>query len=83
MQCQISHHCGEFGLIFPLKNNKCLTIYYPPCDVFALNTRKYILGCIFFVYTGAPVLWIMSVNNLPFFQQYLGKYTIYKCIIYY
>ena len=44
-------------------------IYYPPCDVFALNTGKYRPGCIFFVYTGAPVLWIMSGNNFRFFNN--------------
>ena len=43
--------------------------YYPPRDVFALNTGKYRPGCIFFVYTGAPVLWIMSVNNFRFFNN--------------
>ena len=44
-------------------------IYYPPRDVFALNTGKYRPGCIFFVYTGAPVLWIMSVKNFRFFNN--------------
>ena len=47
----------------------CTTIYYPPRDVFALNTGKYRLGCIFFVYTGAPVLWILSVINFRFFNN--------------
>ena len=44
-------------------------VYYPPRDVFALNTGKYRPGCIFFVYTGALVLWIMSVNNFRFFNN--------------
>ena len=43
--------------------------YYPPRDVFVLNTGKYRPGCIFFVYTSAPVLWIMSVNNFRFFNN--------------
>ena len=43
--------------------------YYPPRDVFALNTGKYRPGCIFFVYTGAPVLWILSVINFRFFNN--------------
>ena len=38
-------------------------------------------GMYFFVYTGALVLWIMSVNNLiPVFQQYLRKYVTYKYV---
>ena len=44
-------------------------VYYPPRDVFALNTGKYRPGCIFFVYTGAPVLWILSVINFRFFNN--------------
>ena len=47
----------------------CHIFYYPPRDIFALNTGKYGPGCIFFVYTGAPVLWIMSVNNFRFFNN--------------
>ena len=43
--------------------------YYPPRDVFALNTGKYRPGCIFFVHTCAPVLWIMSGNNFRFFNN--------------
>ena len=43
--------------------------YYPPRDVFALNTGKYRPGCIFFLYTGAPVLWILSVINFRFFNN--------------
>ena len=31
-------------------------LYYPPRNVFVLNTGKYRPGCIIFVYTGAPVL---------------------------
>ena len=46
-----------------------LVIYYPPRNVFALNTGKYRPRCIVFVYTGAPVLWIMSVNNFRFFNN--------------
>ena len=46
-----------------------LGFYYPPRDVFALNTGKYRPGCIFFVYTGAPVLWILSVINFRFFNN--------------
>ena len=46
-----------------------IPFYYPPRDVFALNTGKYRPGCIFFVYTGAPVLWIMSVNKFRFFNN--------------
>ena len=49
-----------------IKNN---FFYYPPRDVFALNTGKYRPGCIFFVYTGAPVLWILSVINFRFFNN--------------
>ena len=44
-------------------------LYYPPRDVFALNTGKYRPGCIFFVYTSAPVLWIMSGNNFRLFNN--------------
>ena len=47
----------------------CIAFYYPPRDVFALNTGKYRPGCIFFVYTGAPVLWILSVINFRFFNN--------------
>ena len=49
--------------------NNLPSIYYPPRDVFALNTGKYRPGCIIFVYTGAPVLWIMSGNNFRFFNN--------------
>ena len=45
-------------------------IYYPPRDVFALNTWKYRPGCIsFFVYSGASISWITSVNNFRFFTN--------------
>ena len=50
-------------------NYKFTWFYYPPRDVFALNTGKYRPGCIFFVYTGAPVLWILSVINFRFFNN--------------
>ena len=43
-----------------------MNMYYPPRDIFALNTGKYRAGCIFFLYT--------------FFQQYLGKYVTYKYV---
>ena len=55
--------------MYGLREFDSLEFYYPPRDVFALNTGKYRLGCIFFVYTGAPVLWIMSVNNFRFFNN--------------
>ena len=57
--------------------------YYPPRDVFALNTGKYRPGCIFFVYTGARVLWILSVINFRFFNNISRKVCNLKiCIIY-
>ena len=54
-----------------------MTFYYPPRDVFALNTGKYRPGCIFFVYTSAPVLWIMSVNNFRFFNNISESISMY------
>ena len=56
-------------LILDYKPLQLHTLYYPPRDVFALDTGKYRPGCIFFVYTGAPVLCIMSVKNFRFFNN--------------
>ena len=56
----------ESNLGFEKSDPSHTGIYYPPRDVFALNTGKYRPGCIFFVYTGAPVLWILSVINFRF-----------------
>ena len=41
-----------------------------------LNTGKYRLGCIFFLYTGAPVLWIISVNKFHFFNNILESMSL-------
>ena len=59
-----------------------LIFYYPPRDVFALNTGKYRPGCIFLVYTSAPVLWILSVNNFQFFNNISETINLQLCIIY-
>ena len=62
-------HQGQLSLIYTKEVISFFCFYYPPRDVFALNTGKYRPGCIFFVYTGALVLWIMSVNNFQFFNN--------------
>ena len=62
------HRCTQKYISYPVYP-AILAIYYPPRDVFALNTGKYRPGCIFFVHTGAPVLWIMSGNNFRFFNN--------------
>ena len=57
-----------------------LAIYYTPMHFMWGVKSGATPGCIFFVYTGTPVLWIMSMNNLLLFQQYLGKYVTYKYV---
>ena len=42
------------------------SFYYPPRHVFDPYMGIYGAGCIFFVYTGALVPWIISVNNFRF-----------------
>ena len=58
-----------------------IALYYPPRDIFVLNTEKYRPGCIFFVYSGASVPWIISVNNFRFFTNI--SETILPTNIYY
>ena len=87
MCCARNFKVSSKGFNFPFKTEKnfqCFALdskypmfYYPPCDIFALNTGKYRPESIFFLYTGTLVLWIMSVNNLHFFQQPPGKYVTY------
>ena len=46
-----------------------LAIYYTPMHFMWGVKSGATPGCIFFVYTGAPVLWILSVINFRFFNN--------------
>ena len=56
--------------------------YYPPHPVFDLYIRIHRAGYILFVYNGATIIWIISVNNFRFFTTFFGNYVTNKYVLY-
>ena len=60
---------SNYICVYALYRNTCS--YYPPRDIFDPYRGIYGAGYILFLYNGASVPWIMSVNNFWFLNNIL------------